>query len=188
MPLEASDIEQKTFSTALRGYDLDEVDDFLDEVVAAMRELQDRLAGAQEAPRSSATGDVDEGAVGRALVTAQATADRLVAEAKEEAERILEEAKGEAEQWLTERGERKAEIEAEMEELSRRVGDVRTQLAVLATTVADKLDEMDKAIAAVSADEGGEEAPATGPDPLGFEDDTAVGAVEWPEAGSAEAE
>jgi len=49
--LTPADVEQKTFSTALRGYDLDEVDDFLDEVVATLRELteqldQARLAGA----------------------------------------------------------------------------------------------------------------------------------------------
>ncbi len=39
MAITPADIEKKTFSTALRGYDLDEVDDFLDEMVAAVREL-----------------------------------------------------------------------------------------------------------------------------------------------------
>ena len=32
MPLTPIDVQQKTFATALRGYDLDEVDDFLDAV------------------------------------------------------------------------------------------------------------------------------------------------------------
>ena len=47
MPITPSDIEHKTFSTALRGYDLDEVDDFLDEIVVALRDLQDELATAR---------------------------------------------------------------------------------------------------------------------------------------------
>ncbi|TDI37156.1 MAG: DivIVA domain-containing protein, partial [Acidobacteria bacterium] len=34
MAMTPSDVEQKTFSTVLRGYDLDEVDDFLDDVIA----------------------------------------------------------------------------------------------------------------------------------------------------------
>ncbi|MGB8361997.1 MAG: DivIVA domain-containing protein [Acidimicrobiia bacterium] len=45
--LTTTDVEQKTFSTALRGYDLDEVDDFLDEIVATLRELNDQLEEAR---------------------------------------------------------------------------------------------------------------------------------------------
>ena len=48
MPITPADIEKKTFSTALRGYDLDEVDDFLDEMVVAVRELEEELARARE--------------------------------------------------------------------------------------------------------------------------------------------
>ena len=52
--LKPSDVEQKTFSTALRGYDLDEVDDFLDEVVATIRELNKQLDEAREGQAVSA--------------------------------------------------------------------------------------------------------------------------------------
>ena len=48
MAITPADIEKKTFSTALRGYDLDEVDDFLDEMVVAVRELEEELAQARE--------------------------------------------------------------------------------------------------------------------------------------------
>ena len=44
MAITPADIEKKTFSTALRGYDLDEVDDFLDEMVVAVRGLEEELA------------------------------------------------------------------------------------------------------------------------------------------------
>ena len=41
MMLTPSDVEQRTFGTALRGYDVGEVDEFLDEVVATLRRLQE---------------------------------------------------------------------------------------------------------------------------------------------------
>ncbi len=172
MPITPSDIEHKTFSTALRGYDLDEVDDFLDEIVVALRDLHDELATArarvaeleQGAPQASppvaavAAAAPDEAAVGRILILAQEAADRVTSDAKVDAEKTLEEARAEAEKTLSEaraeadtyqaeRDLRKTEAEAEMTELSGLVASVRTRLAVLATTVADKLDEMDSAIA-----------------------------------------
>jgi cell division initiation protein len=176
MALTPQDVEQKTFSTALRGYDLDEVDDFLDEIVATLRDLHEKLEQAETASASSPTTDqetpapaVDESAVGRVLVTAQQTADNIVSDAKREAESLLEEAKteaqttleeakseaattleeakSEADNWVEQREAKRVEAEAEMTELSQHVSSVRTQLAVLATAVADRLDEMDESIA-----------------------------------------
>jgi cell division initiation protein len=155
MALTPSDVEQKTFSTALRGYDLDEVDDFLDTIVATLRDLEDQLAKAKAAPPPSpapAAPTLDEGALGRVLVTAQATADSIVAEAKADSERILAEARLDADTWADERAAKKAEAEVEMAELSEKVASVRNQLAVLATAVADRLDEMDEAIRAVDGE------------------------------------
>ena len=81
-----SDVEQKTFSTALRGYDLDEVDDFLDDVISTIRDLQDQVAEAKvRNPKADSTPVGDESAIGRVLVTAQATADTVIADAREEA-------------------------------------------------------------------------------------------------------
>ena len=122
MALTPSDVEEKTFGTALRGYDLDEVDDFLDEVVSTIRELQDQLAEARASQPEPAAAPLvaDESAVGRALITAQETADSIVADAREESEKIIDDAKTEAETWVTERDARKAEADAEMAEIVRR--------------------------------------------------------------------
>ena len=152
MPLTPSDVEQMTFSTALRGYDLDEVDDFLDQVVVAIRDLMDELA--ERKSRASdlerASGDspagADEAAVGRALVAAQQAGDKIIEDAEAEAEAILETARTEAESFEAERKQMQEQAEAEMAEHSERVAEVRTQLALLATQVADKLDEMDAVI------------------------------------------
>ena len=160
MAITPADIEKKTFSTALRGYDLDEVDDFLDEMVVAVRELEEELARAKErvaqlendpeamaalsaAPQPAAP---DESAVGRALIAAQAAADRLLEDARGEADKIVGDARSEADTFAQERDRKKAEVDAEMAEMTGLVAGVRNQLAVLATTVADKLDEMDAVV------------------------------------------
>lgn len=158
MTLSPSDVEQKTFSTALRGYDLDEVDDFLDEVVATIRELNEQIEEGpppppapvapppEPTPAPEPVPAADESAVGRALVAAQETADKIVADAREEAERILEQARSEADDLASAKEQQRAETEAEMAELTEHVAGVRSRLAVLATAVANRLDDMDEAI------------------------------------------
>ncbi|MFZ0626810.1 MAG: DivIVA domain-containing protein [Acidimicrobiia bacterium] len=179
MALTPSDIEKKTFSTALRGYDLDEVDDFLDEMVGSLRDLQEEVAQAKarvaELERGGATAGehaapavvADESAVGRALVAAQETADRMLEDAKKEAEDIVSAARSEADNFTMERDAKKAEIDAEMAEMSQQVAGVRTQLASLATAVADRLDEMDSVIA-------GKAETSSEPDTVPADDDLVV--------------
>lgn len=174
MTLSPADVEQKTFSTALRGYDLDEVDDFLDEVVSTLRDLTDQLSAAKQAPAPAVPMDravmaegPDESAVGRALIAAQETADQIIADARREADRIIKEADTEADLLVSERDKRKADAEAEMSMLTEHVSGVRARLAVLATAVADRLDEMDEAIGVpdgLSGDGDGESFDASSPD------------------------
>ena len=147
--LKPGDIAQKTFHTSLRGYDLDEVDNFLDDVVSTIRHLEEQLDAAKSEGSGSTPSVGDEAAVGRALVAAQTAADQMIKDAREEAAKILEEAKDEADIWAGEREQKKAEAAAEMAELSSQVADVRTKLAVLVTTVADRLDEMDGTLGSV---------------------------------------
>ena len=106
------------FRIALRGYDKDEVDDFLERVAVAVGQLQEQLSSAVdrarkaearaqqvqasppkvEAPAESPTVATGEGAdelneeLRRTLVLAQRTADAAIREAREEAARITTEA------------------------------------------------------------------------------------------------
>lgn len=160
--LTATDVEQKTFSTALRGYDLDEVDDFLDEVVATIRDLNEQLEAARSAqptptvapvpepertePVAEAPPSLDESAIGRALVAAQTAADQLLEEARAQADQIVEGARGEADTLEAEKEARKAAAESEMAALAARVASIRSELSVLAGEVSEKLDEMDEVI------------------------------------------
>lgn len=181
--LTAAEVEQKTFSTALRGYDLDEVDDFLDEIVATIRELTDQLEAAQQgrpaaaapvtapapepAPEPVAEAEqpatttppaaIDESAIGRALLAAQTAADQLLADAQSRAEQIVSEARGEADTLEAEKEAKRAETEAEIAALAARVNSIRSELSVLAGEVSDKLDQMDAVVNdGHGADEGGE--------------------------------
>lgn len=192
MPITPADIEKKTFSTALRGYDLDEVDDFLDEMVVAVRELEEELARAKErvaelendpdavaaAAAAPAPPGPDESAVGRALIAAQAAADRMLEEARTEADKIVGGARLEADSFSKERDQKKAEVDAEMAEMTGLVAGVRNQLAVLATTVADKLDEMDAVVAGAHSRGTVEPETDTGTDSDDHESEDVLGDVE----------
>lgn len=189
--LTTADVEQKTFSTALRGYDLDEVDDFLDEVVATIRELTDQIETAQQArPQAAApvtapepdtepeAADVpapaptpaepgpriDESAIGRALLAAQTAADQLLADAQAQATRIVSDAESAADTLQSEKEAKRAEAEAEIAALAARVNSIRSELAMLAGEVSEKLDDMDAVITGSGASywetgDGGEVVP-----------------------------
>ena len=149
MPLTPAEVEQTTFANALRGYDTNEVDDFLDRVVVTMRSLEERLAETSsvsgEPQETEPNEGSDESVVGRVLVAAQKTADN-----------ILEEARMEADIFERERDSLRTQTEAEMKQLSERVASVRVELALLATEVVVSLDEMDSVIGAADTGSDGD--------------------------------
>jgi DivIVA domain-containing protein len=175
MTLTPSDIEQKTFSTALRGYNLDEVDDFLDEVVRSMRKLQEELETAQSEletrgavvddsvepapvapavpaavveppPTPPPVTPIDESAVGKALIAAQETAERIINDARSEADEIMVRAQSEAETFEESRLQRKEEADREISRIDGLVNRVKSELADLSVAVGAELDEMTEAI------------------------------------------
>lgn len=92
MSLNPSDIESHRFREAFRGYDKDDVDEFLDRVadrindlIAERSRLEQRVAQVEE---DAAESFEAERLLKRTLITAQRTADETVAEAREEAERM----------------------------------------------------------------------------------------------------
>lgn len=125
-PQSLKDVE---FRQALRGYDPDEVDLFLQRVSAGVAQLQGRLSeaisraeaaekridrGDTAAPKQRArTADQpSEQTITRTLLLAQQTADRLLAEARDEASTTLSSVQNEA-------AEVRGEAQAEADELRR---------------------------------------------------------------------
>jgi|GEM_PF-507075 len=112
MELSARTLREVEFSGSLRGYNTDEVDEFLEKVAvgvdalhaevraAAERaaDLERRLAE-QPADRPSAP---DDDPIRRTLVLAQRTADLAVKEAQEEAAQIVSQARSDAEAAISE--------------------------------------------------------------------------------------
>ncbi len=129
MPLTPEDVQKKTFTPVrLReGYDMAEVDQFLDEVEGELRRLHQEVdevrsspddPAAVRAPADSTTAQGEDGsgasvqaprsvpeasaAAARLLELATNSADQLVGEAKERADKMLREAKENAERLESE--------------------------------------------------------------------------------------
>ncbi len=112
MEISGKVLREVEFRDRLRGYDTDEVDEFLEKVAVAVDELRaeleqalrraERHPGEAPAPaaRPVAEPALDDDAIRRTLVLAQRTADLAIAEAREEASRLLEDARTEAAETL----------------------------------------------------------------------------------------
>ncbi|MBV8986560.1 MAG: DivIVA domain-containing protein [Acidimicrobiia bacterium] len=96
-PQQLCDVE---FSEQWRGYNRDQVDDFIERVAAAVSQLQERLKKMTEravrAEQRGQEGSEADGAARRTLVLAQRTADATIAEAKDTAARLVAQAQEEA--------------------------------------------------------------------------------------------
>jgi cell division initiation protein len=114
MDISAKTLREVEFGGQLRGYDTDEVDEFLENVALAVDELHRRiaelaeraeraeraLAGAEQAPPSGSR--EDEEVLRRTLVLAQRAADLAVSEAEAEARTIIERGRDEADRLVGE--------------------------------------------------------------------------------------
>ncbi len=125
MPLTPTDVANKQFKIAFRGYSLDEVDAFLDEVETELSRLLRENAAGKERPTSgfvptgapaeqapapapaappplpALSGMQGQEAALRTLLLAQRTADEAIAEARAEAEQIVSAARQEADTTLS---------------------------------------------------------------------------------------
>jgi cell division initiation protein len=151
MELTPDDVEQKAFTQALRGYQMDEVDDFLDEIVTTIRAYDQRLRDAQEKIRAleaeAASRGGDETTISRAILVAQRSADSLLAEAKAEAVKIKEVAKAETEVLTAERDRERIHLQGQVDGMRDRVSGLRESLTTLASAIAGQVGEMESEIA-----------------------------------------
>ena len=100
MALTPLDIQNKNFSTKMRGYNQDEVDDFLDMIVrdyedsiAKNRELEKALKHSEE--KLEYFNELKE-ALNQSIVVAQDTADKVKSSASKESEVIVTSAQNRA--------------------------------------------------------------------------------------------
>lgn len=118
MDLTARDIQEKQFNDAWRGYNQEEVDDFLDRLAETLdavrhenevlRARVDELEGAVAASRST------EEMLKKTLVSAQSAAEEAISKAKARAEQLIGEAQERARKADEEAKERTAQLDADI--------------------------------------------------------------------------
>lgn len=137
MPLTVKDILEKTFKRSFKGYDEDEVDRFLDQVIDEIKQLQgdnEALRGALDVANERLNRISDtEATIMNTLVSAQKSSERLLAEAARKAELIIDSAQTTA--------RRRAEQTAlELEESEKRLEEVRGHAAQFAESFAHMIN------------------------------------------------
>ncbi|EMW5411178.1 cell division protein DivIVA [Enterococcus faecalis] len=111
MALTPLDIQNKDFSTKMRGYNQDDVDDFLDQVT---RDYEDALQKNRELEKSLKHAEEKlqyfnelKDALNQSIIVAQDTADKVKSSANKESEMIITSADNQAKETLAE-AERKS--------------------------------------------------------------------------------
>lgn len=148
MSITPIDIRNKEFRKGMRGYQVDEVDKFLESIskefeliYAENIELKERL---QFMESELSHYKNLEGTLQQTMVLAQQTAEDVKRSAQQQAELILRESEQEKERLLTEANKKREEIEEEIVELIRKREMIRTQLKSFLTAQLDLTEQFNR--------------------------------------------
>jgi cell division initiation protein len=135
MPLTPLDIHNKEFSRRVRGYDVDEVNEFLDQIIKDFemyirenKELQNQVAALQE--RLDHFANIEE-TLSKTIIVAQEAADEVRNNSKKEAQLIIKEAEKNADRIINESLAKSRKIALEIEELKKQATIYRTRFRTL---------------------------------------------------------
>ncbi|MBQ2917337.1 MAG: DivIVA domain-containing protein [Clostridia bacterium] len=141
------DIENKRFSKQkLGGYNVDEVDDFLDELTLEYGKLYKENAELKER-REELDSDVDkykniENTLQNTLIMAQKTADEITAVAKQQAEQIIKDAEFSAKTSVEELNTQIMIKEKEIEDLKKQFDVYKAKMESLLISQLELLKEI----------------------------------------------
>ena len=128
MEIGADDIQEQRFHDAWRGYNQEEVDDFLDRVAEVLEHTQRENVALNkrvgELEQAVATSRETEEMLKTTLISAQQAAEEAKAKARAQAEMMVKEAEAHARKTTEEARERKASSEAD---IRRRVQDTERE-------------------------------------------------------------
>jgi cell division initiation protein len=135
MPLTPLDIHNKEFTRSFRGYNEDDVNEFLDQVIkdyeALIREnkeLEEKNATLHE--RLGHFTNIEE-SLSKSIIVAQSTAEEVKSNAKKEAQLIVKEAEKNADRIINEALAKSRTVTMEIEELKKRAAVYRTRFRTL---------------------------------------------------------
>ncbi|MDD3839352.1 MAG: DivIVA domain-containing protein [Clostridia bacterium] len=145
MTITPMEIHNKEFSRSFRGYNDDEVDEFLDKVVADYEkmykenmEIKDKLALIDDQIKSYKK---MESALKETLITAQKTADEVTNNAHQKSELIISEAEQKAKQIIEEANKEVIEIKKEFERNRKQFKIFKSRFKSLLETQLEMIDD-----------------------------------------------
>ncbi|TGB00215.1 DivIVA domain-containing protein [Sporolactobacillus shoreae] len=135
MPLTPLDIHNKEFSRGFRGYDEDEVNDFLDQIIkdyeALIREKKDLEQQVKNSGEKLSHFSNIETTLNKSILVAQETAEEVKNSANKEAKLIVMEAKKNADRIINEALEKSRKVTLNIEELKKEANVYRTRFQML---------------------------------------------------------
>lgn len=142
MALTPLDIQNKTFPTKMRGYNQDEVDDFLDLVVRDYEEVTQRNRELEKAVKHSEEKleyfNELKDALNQSIIVAQDTADKVKNSASKESEVIVTSAQNKADELVATAEKRAHQLTTDAEEKARKIlTDATEKAKQLATETED---------------------------------------------------
>ena len=142
MALTPLDTQNKTFPTKMRGYNQDEVDDFLDLVVRDYEELTQRNRELEKAVKHSEEKleyfNELKDALNQSIIVAQDTADKVKTSASKESEVIVTSAQNKADELVANAEKRAHQLTTDAEEKARKIlTDATEKARQLATETED---------------------------------------------------
>jgi cell division initiation protein len=150
MSLTPLDIHNKEFKRGFRGYDEDEVNEFLDLVIKEFeilirekKELEEKIA--QSSERLGHFTNIEE-SLSKTIIVAQETADEVKSNAKKEAQLIVKEAEKNADRIINEALAKSRNISMDVEELKKQASIYRARFRTLLEAQLEMLqhDDWDK--------------------------------------------
>lgn len=156
------DIHNKEFSRGFRGYDEDEVNDFLDQIIkdyeALIREKKDLEQKVKSSEEKLSHFSNIETTLNKSILVAQETAEEVKQNAKKEAKLIVMEAKKNADRIINEALEKSRKVTINIEELKKEANVYRTRFQMLIEAQLELLKSEDWKNLAASPDHESETA------------------------------
>lgn len=147
MALTPLDIHNKEFSKAFRGYDEDEVNEFLDQIIKDMemiikekRELEEKVGSLTE--RLTHFTNIEE-TLSKSILIAQETAEEVKNNARKESQLIIKEAEKNADRIINESLAKSRKVAIEIEELKKKAAVYRIRFRSLLEAQLEMLDSGD---------------------------------------------
>ncbi|MDG4655852.1 DivIVA domain-containing protein [Ectobacillus antri] len=150
MPLTPLDIHNKEFSRGFRGYDEDEVNEFLDQVIKdyelALREKKALEEQVAELEQKLGHFSSIEATLNKSIVIAQEAAEEVKRNAQKEAKLIVREAEKNADRIINEALMKSRKVSFDIEELKKQSKVFRSRFRMLLEAQLDMLsnDDWDK--------------------------------------------